>query len=176
MERMQANKHILLLSQGAVKMSQAMSSDTPQATQMTICAGPDAIPQEVGHWYSAHHVAKLETELAEARQQLVERDALIERMRESLIECLDDSHQVLAEYEQLYSATYRPQRLEAQKAIVSEAQAVLALTPPQALAAHDAEVRRKALEEVVELWESPYKGDTFSAQLYRMAAEKREGG
>lgn len=84
------------------------------------------------------------------RQQLAERDALIERMRDALIECLDDSHQVLSEYEQLYSATYRPQRLEAQKAIVSEAQAVLALTPPQALAEHDVEVRRKVLEEAAQ--------------------------
>lgn len=101
-------------------------------------------------WVRAGFARRLETELAEARQQLVERDALVERMRESLIECLDDSNQVLAEYEQLYSATYRPQRLEAQKAVVSEAQAALSLTPSAALAEHDVEVRRKVLEEAAQ--------------------------
>lgn len=89
-------------------------------------------------------------DVLQLRQQLVEQDALVERMRESLIECLDDSNQVLAEYEQLYSATYRPQRLEAQKAVVSEAQAALSLTPSAALAEHDVEVRRKVLEEAAQ--------------------------
>ena len=105
-------------------------------------------------WVRAEFARRLETELAEARQQLVERDALVERMRHALRGVL----------------TYFGIDEDLAKELI-------AISPSTALSEHDVEVRRKVLEEAADILEfdefhDPAKGYA-ETELRRMAKESK---
>ena len=50
---------------------------------------------------------------------------LVQNLAGALEECLDDSHQVLAQMEQMYGTNYRQDRLEAQRKTIADAEAAL---------------------------------------------------
>lgn len=92
------------------------------------------------------HARELETELAEARQQLVERDALVERMRWHLTDCSMIAEQRGDAY--LFDARDNHGDFYQSQALADVIDNTL--TPSTALAEHDAEVRRKVLEEAAQ--------------------------
>jgi len=105
-------------------------------------------------------------DVLQLRQQLVERDALVERMQ-SVIEDLE-----------VYAACFiegtTPKiSIENAREDFADAEAVISFTPSTALATHDAEVRRKVLEEAADILEfdefhDPAKGYA-ETDLRRMA-------
>lgn len=50
---------------------------------------------------------------------------LVQKLVGALQDCLDDSHQVLAQMEQMYGMNYRQDRLEAQRKTIADAEAAL---------------------------------------------------
>lgn len=50
---------------------------------------------------------------------------LVSQLVGALEDCLDDSHQVLAQMEQIYGTNYRQDRLESQRKTIAEARAAL---------------------------------------------------
>lgn len=50
---------------------------------------------------------------------------LVAQLVGALEDCLDDSHQVLAQMEQMYGTNYRQDRLEAQRKTIADAEAAL---------------------------------------------------
>ena len=50
---------------------------------------------------------------------------LVQKLVGALQDCLDDSHQVLAQIEQMYGMNYRQDRLEAQRKTIADAEAAL---------------------------------------------------
>lgn len=50
---------------------------------------------------------------------------LVQKLVVALEECLDDSHQVLAQMEQMYGMNYRQDRLESQRQVIAAAEAAL---------------------------------------------------
>lgn len=50
---------------------------------------------------------------------------LVAQLVGALQDCLDDSHQVLAQIEQMYGMNYRQDRLEAQRKTIADAEAAL---------------------------------------------------
>ena len=79
--------------------------------------------------------------------------AQVNELREALESCLDDSREVLDNYLQIYSETYKPHRLEHQRKVIADAEQALSRTPEQSLAGHDKKVRKDALEEAAKLAE-----------------------
>lgn len=164
------------------RRSQAMSSDTPLTNGTKQRFFSDSDSEESGWMVPMDFARQLETELAEARQQLetermrlaacstaalgyftdclpeyrsaaledvlqlrqqlVEQDALVERMQ-SVIEDLE-----------VYAACFiegtTPKiSIENAREDFADAEAVISFTPSSALSEHDAEVRRKVLVETI---------------------------
>lgn len=101
---------------------------------------------------------------------------LVQNLAGALEECLDDSHQVLAQMEQMYGTNYRQDRLEAQRKTIAAAEAALSEakaggwvavpvepTPEMVEAARD--VKRQRLARAVAELKQGKRPDTIGMAL-----------
>lgn len=86
--------------------------------------------------FSQREPTALRYQLKEAQEQLAASQAREQGLREALKECLDDSRQVLSDYQQMYGPNYKQHRITAQLEVVAKAES--ALSAPTDTAALDA--------------------------------------